>query len=43
MVWGGQGESRQPVEVEVVKVNRKSMWVRLPDGHIVKRKRGKHY
>lgn len=42
-VWGGPPGDRSPKEVEVVKSNSKSMWVRLPDGNIVKRKRGRDY
>jgi hypothetical protein len=42
-VWGGQGKDRASHEVEVVKVNKKSMLVRLPDGNIIKRKRGRDY
>ena len=42
-VWGGRGAERYPVEVEVVKTNKKSMWVKLPDGKIIKRKRGRDY
>ena len=42
-VWGGQGQDRAPAKVEVVKVNKKTMWVRLPDGSIVKRKKGRDY
>ena len=32
-------KERQEVEVEPVKENMKSVWVKLPDGHIIKRKR----
>jgi hypothetical protein len=42
-VWGGKGKSRSSEEVEVVKVNGKTMWVRLPDGNIIKRKSGRDY
>ena len=42
-VWGGKGKERSPVEVEVIKINKKSMWVKLPDGSIIKRKRGRDY
>jgi hypothetical protein len=42
-VWGGKGKDRSAEEVEVVKVNKKTMWAKLPDGNIIKRKRGRDY
>ena len=32
-------KERQVVEVEVIKENMKTVWVKLPDGKIIKRKR----
>ncbi len=42
-VWGGKRGERSSEDVELVKVNRKSMWVKLPDGNIIKRKRNRDY
>jgi len=44
--WGGFSVPtgrRSPQDVEVIKINKKSMWVKLPDGSIIKRKRGRDY
>lgn len=30
------------VDAEVVKVNKKTVWVRLADGHVIKRHKEKH-
>ena len=30
---------RNEVEVDIVKMNARTMWVRLPDGRVIKRKR----
>ena len=32
-------KERQVVEVEVIKENMKTVWVKLPDGKVIKRKR----
>lgn len=42
-VWGGPRGNRTPADVEIVKRNKKTIWVRLPDGNIVKRKNGRDY
>ena len=45
-LWGNYAVptgSRSQLEVDVIKINKKSMWVKLPDGSIVKRKRGRDY
>jgi len=34
-----QGTVRRPVRVEIVRSNKRSIWVRLPDGNVVKRMR----
>jgi hypothetical protein len=35
--------SRKLVTADVVKVNSKTLWVRLEDGHVIKRKKGRDY
>ncbi len=42
-VWGGKRGERSSEDVEVVKVNKKTMWVKLPDGNIIKRKKDRDY
>jgi hypothetical protein len=36
------GQRRRRVRGEVVKENEKTVWVRLPDGHIVSRHKKRH-
>ena len=40
-VWINDGSSRRQVQVEVVKSNKLTVWVLLPDGNVVKRKRAR--
>jgi ribosome-associated protein YbcJ (S4-like RNA binding protein) len=37
------GRSRKLVSADVVKVNSKTLWVKLEDGHVIKRKKGRDY
>ena len=36
-----KGEFREPIKAQVVKENARTMWVKLDDGSIIKRKKGK--
>lgn len=37
-VFIGQGDNRRLVRADLVRANARTVWVRLPDGNVVKRK-----
>ena len=39
--WVDSHPAQEPVKAQVVKENAKTVWVKLPDGNIIKRKRAR--